>query len=137
MQSTTDVNALIKGLTSKQLVDSPLFSPQEKAWASAAAKDLRIIKNSLPDTSRVGTDIAPADVGINVVSRSPEFMARLVLRALTGLKAENLLFTSEGRKALSTVANLRNANQAAADRTAAYLAGVVARDEQTLQEGEQ
>lgn len=128
MVSTLDAEKLVEGLTGKQMTESPLFTAKERAWAAAAAKDLRVILNSLPDTTKVGKDITLEDLSINVISRSPEFMTRFAVRAASGLGMEDLLFSKRGREALSTVANLRTTPMAQRERAAAYLTGLLARE---------
>lgn len=130
MVSKLDIEKLYSGLTSDKMLKNPLFSTKEKAWAAAAAKDLRVIANSLPDTTKVGKDITLEDLSINVISRSPEFMTRFVVRAASGLGMEDLLFSQRGRATLSTVANLREAKSVARERAAAYLIGLLAREDQ-------
>lgn len=136
MVSTLDAEKLVEGLTSKQMTESPLFTAAERGWAAAAAKDLRVILNSLPDTTKVGKDITLEDFSINVISRSPEFMTRFAVRAASGLGLEDLLFSQRGRNALSTVSNLRTAPQTARERAAAYFIGLLAREDQQQPEEE-
>lgn len=137
MVSKLDAEKLAEGLAGKQMTENPLFTAKERGWASAAAKDLRVILNSLPDTTKVGKDITLEDLSINVISRSPEFMTRFAVRAASGLGLEDLLFSPRGRQALSTVANLRGAPQVAKDRAAAYFIGLLAREDQTQQQADQ
>jgi hypothetical protein len=135
-ESPLDVPTLLGKLNGSEIQDSPLYTAAEKKLLKANAADLRIILNHLPDPTKVGTDITPADTLINIVSRSPEFVARFVARAVTGLNAEKLMFTQEGRKALSTLRNLRGARAVEFDRSMAYLSYLIA-DEQQEPEAEE
>lgn len=81
-----------------------LHSPAVQADLRKTAAALRIIKN------KYYTGVAPGgpgvdDLAINIVSRSPEFMARFVTRVLTtGKSFEAGMLDQSFRKALQTVA---------------------------------
>jgi hypothetical protein len=136
-ESPLDVPTLLTSLNGEAIQDSPLYTAAEKKLLKANAADLRIILNHLPDPTKVGTDITPADTLINIVSRSPEFVARFVARAVTGLNAEKLMFTQEGRKALSTLRNLRGARAVEFDRSMAYLSYLIADEQQEPEASEE
>jgi hypothetical protein len=128
MQSTLNPQALYEGLTGDKIMKSPLFNSQEKKWIAGTAADLRIILNSFPDVTKPGTDLPPADLAINIVARSPEFLTRYLTRVATGLGLEDLMFTPQGRQAVNTVRTFRTASGAAKEQAAAYLIGLVARE---------
>lgn len=69
---------------------SGLWTPKEMKRVDAIAQGLRVIKNTRPNVGSAGTPIAPEDLAINLVSRSEPFMARLVARAFTGIKAAEM-----------------------------------------------
>ena len=79
------------------------------------------ILNNKNSITRPGTQVWPEDIAINIISQSPEFMARAVTRVMTGLNAEKLFVTPEGINAMRIVSNLRNVPKESAVAAATYL----------------
>jgi hypothetical protein len=93
---------------------SGLWGPSDMKRVDAIKEGLRVIKNTRPGFGSAGTPIAPEDIAINLVSRSEPFMARLLARAFTGVKAADMfidpnvykIMTQLNRSTTGTAANL-------------------------------
>lgn len=85
---------------------SKLFGPGMQKQLDEGASHLAVILNA--PGSKGGTTIWPEEVAINLVSRSPEFVARAVTRMVYGTQGDKLLFTPQGLSALRTLSNTGN-----------------------------
>lgn len=106
------INALVPAISTRRgtrRIGNGLFSHEQVQHINKVMKIFRKIQQrtlrSSPEAmTRVQREeIRLDDISINVVSRSPEFMARAITRALTPGGVEKLLFTEEGLQILTTI----------------------------------
>ena len=116
-----------KELFGQGFMRSGLLTPDMVKWGSAAGGYMKSIMNFAPN-AKSGTPLWAEDLAINVVSLSPEFMARLAARVGYGTQAEKLFFTPEGLAALRTVANLRSVPREQSIGAAMYMLGLAQLD---------
>lgn len=127
-ESRFDVSSLVESLQNKKFQQSPIFTTEEKKWARGAAADLRVILNSNPSATKIGTNLPLEDLAINLASRNPAFISRYLTRVSTGLGLENLLFTKAGRDMLSTARNFNSATGEAKAQMWGTLSAMLARE---------
>ncbi len=82
----TDLTLLANNLAGKSKgvgeLGTGLFTPREQSEILAVAKAVRVLKETYVDSFSFASASATSDFTINVVSRSPEFMARFLTRTL-------------------------------------------------------
>jgi hypothetical protein len=115
------------------LKDSPLWDAATRARLLEGAAHLRTIQNSFGTIPSGGSQVWPEELAINLVSRTPAFMARLATRAAYGRYGDQVLGTPEGLAALRTVTNVSRANPQAAAQAASWLLNLVNREEEESQ----
>lgn len=125
MAGQFDIKAFSDSLYGSGAVRSGIFTSDTLKQVEDAKGYVASILNNKNSIVRPGTQIWPEDIAINLISRSPEFLARAVTRVMTGLNAERLFVTPEGINALKTVANLRSAPKEAATATTLYLGSLM------------
>lgn len=125
MAGQFDVKAFSDALYGTGAVRSGVLTSDTLKQVEDAKGYISSIMNNKNSIVRPGTQIWPEDIAINLISRSPEFMARAVTRVMTGLNAEKLFVTPEGINALKTVSDLRNAPKEAATAATLYLGGLM------------
>lgn len=125
MAGQFDIKAFSDSLYGSGAVRSGIFTSDTLKQVEDAKGYISSIMNNKNSIVRPGTQIWPEDIAINLISRSPEFLARAVTRVMTGLNAEKLFVTPEGINALKTVSNLRSAPKEAATAAALYLGGLM------------
>jgi hypothetical protein len=102
----TNIQAATEFTDRTGTIGAGLFSPAEQTQIRHAARSLRQLETTYSTNIRVDTQGILADVGINTISRSPEFMARLLVRlGSRGTNVERLLVDPIQRKNVITLAN--------------------------------
>lgn len=98
---------------------SRLFDPELKKRLLQGAAHLRVLQNNLP---KGGSALVwPEEIAINLVSRSPEFVARTATRLVYGMHGDKLLGTPQGIASLKTLSNVKAAKPQAVAQAVAYL----------------
>lgn len=133
MAGQFDPKAFSDALYGNGFVRSGILTSDTLKQVEDAKGYLTGILNNKNAIVRPGTQVWPEDVAINVISRSPEFMARAVTRVMTGLNAEKLFVTPEGIHAMRVVSDLRNVPKESAVAAATYL-GALMQDDSARQQ---
>lgn len=99
----------VKSSRGTRRIANNLFSPEQRKMVFDGVQAIKAIQNR---TVRSGHDIATAqrqqaqesELAMNIISRSPEFLTRMMTRALLPGIAERLLLSPDGVKALQNMA---------------------------------
>lgn len=121
MQSVLDPQILAKRLANPKVLESPIFTAEQKKFLRSSAADLRVVLGSVQDALEPGTKPNLTDLTATLSGMHRVFVSRFIARAYTSAGLEDLLFSTEGRAALGTLANLRTSSNAAKQNAIAYL----------------